>query len=488
MEPNTASKLRERKSNKLKDFIAMAGPLGVSHLLVLSQSTASGVLSNKETSPEDEAHVTLKIARLPRGPTLSFRVMRYALMRDVLNACKKPHSPGKEFQSEPLLILNNFSNHQNERQVQLTAQAFQGLFPSIKVHEVRSCSKIFYHTVHPAHWPFQMALTSARRIVLLSYDPITRTIQFRHYLISIRALGVTRNIRKIVEGASTSTGLRRKKALPNLSAASDISDYVLAQFGREGSVDSGAFSDAGTTTDGESEAETDISADEAEGKESRKVVRLPSQYLGRNNPANSKRAVRLTELGPRLELGLVKIDSGMAVGGESTKDAGEVLFHEFVKKSQKEVDEMRRKQNLKDQRRKEQEANVRRKQKEQEEKNGGKQKEDGKKDSKVAFAEPKESAKDEGDQDEVESVEDDDEMLDEVDDEEDSDLEPIPFHEAEDEEASSDDEEAPPVKKPRSISTRQPASIKSSKRQQNPKAVVKKAPRRGQTFGKSSRR
>lgn len=307
-----------------------------------------------------------------------------------------------------------------------------------------------------------MALTSARRIVLLSYDPTTRTIQFRHYLISIRPVGVTRTIRKIIEGTSTGGPLRKRKGLLNLANASDISDYVLSSFNREGSEDGGAFSDAGTT-DNESEAETDLSEDEAAGKESRKMVRLPAQYLGRNNPANSKRAVRLTELGPRMELGLVKIDSGMAVGGERHKESGEVLFHEFVKKSQKEVDEMRRKSNLKEQRRKEQEANVRRKAKEQEErglkpkdKDAKKQKESAGKE--VRIQEPQDSDAEGGSDDDYEVVaaEPEDELDDgsdeEEEEEEDSDLEPIPMGEEPDaDDAEEPQRSAPPAKKARSV-------------------------------------
>lgn len=297
-----------------------------------------------------------------------------------------------------------------------------------------------------------MALTSARRIVLLSYDPVTRTIQFRHYLISVRPVGVSRTIRKIVEGTSTGGPLRKRKGLPNLANANDISDYVLSNFNREGSEDGGAFSDA-ATTDNESEADTDLSADEAAGRESRKVVRLPSQYLGRNNPANAKRAVRLTELGPRMELGLVKIDSGMAVGGERHKESGEVLFHEFVKKSQKEVDEMRKKANLKDQRRKEQEANVRRKAKEMEER-GIKPKEKGKekgKEVRIQEPGPEEQSEDSEDQYEVVPADQEDEEDEELDDgsDEDSDLEPIPMGEEEESDSDDDDKPAPPPKKPR---------------------------------------
>jgi ribosome biogenesis protein SSF1/2 len=36
MLPNTASSLRESKRNSLKDFVSVAGPLGVSHFLMLT--------------------------------------------------------------------------------------------------------------------------------------------------------------------------------------------------------------------------------------------------------------------------------------------------------------------------------------------------------------------------------------------------------------------------------------------------------------------
>jgi hypothetical protein len=36
MLPNTASSLRESKRNNLKDFVSVAGPLGVTHFLMLT--------------------------------------------------------------------------------------------------------------------------------------------------------------------------------------------------------------------------------------------------------------------------------------------------------------------------------------------------------------------------------------------------------------------------------------------------------------------
>lgn len=41
----------------------------------------------------------MRVARVPRGPTLTFRVLNYSLMKDVFLSQKKPHSPGVEFRS-----------------------------------------------------------------------------------------------------------------------------------------------------------------------------------------------------------------------------------------------------------------------------------------------------------------------------------------------------------------------------------------------------
>ena len=56
------------KKNTLKDFVAMAGPLNVSHLLMFTKS---------------EKSVNLRIARMPRGPTLHFQVNSYSTISDL---------------------------------------------------------------------------------------------------------------------------------------------------------------------------------------------------------------------------------------------------------------------------------------------------------------------------------------------------------------------------------------------------------------------
>ena len=71
MEPHTARNLKESKSNKLKDFVQVSGPLGISHFLMLSSS---------------DAHKYLKICRTPRGPTLTFKIHSFSLASEVAAA------------------------------------------------------------------------------------------------------------------------------------------------------------------------------------------------------------------------------------------------------------------------------------------------------------------------------------------------------------------------------------------------------------------
>ncbi|OEH79154.1 ribosome biogenesis protein [Cyclospora cayetanensis] len=59
MGPRVAAKLRESRRNKRKDFVSVAGCLGVSHFQTLTQ-TDNGVY--------------LRVAKLPRGPTVTFQM------------------------------------------------------------------------------------------------------------------------------------------------------------------------------------------------------------------------------------------------------------------------------------------------------------------------------------------------------------------------------------------------------------------------------
>ncbi|XP_053320822.1 suppressor of SWI4 1 homolog [Spea bombifrons] len=290
MEPYTATSLKVRKKNALKDFVAVAGPLGVTHFLIFSKTTEN---------------VNFKFVRLPRGPTLSFRVIQYSLVKDVVSSLKKHRMHEQQFTHPPLLILNNFGNQ--GMQVKLMATMFQNMFPSINVHKV--------------------SLNTIRRCILINYNDDTQTLEFRHYSLKVVPVGMSKGMKKLLQ-----------EKFPNMSRWEDISELLVK----------GA----------------NLSESEAEQDGDHNITELPQVYAGRGNMKAQQSAVRLTEIGPRMTLQLLKIEEGLS--------DGKVLYHSFVKKTEEEIKAMleRRENRLrqKHERKKKQEKDVERK-KEQNEAN-----------------------------------------------------------------------------------------------------------------------
>ncbi|KAJ3321400.1 hypothetical protein HDV06_004385 [Boothiomyces sp. JEL0866] len=265
----------ERKGNKIKDFLMIAGQLMVTHLLVLSKSSNGGV--------------NLRIGRIPRGPTITFHVESYVLAKDVLHLQKRPKSPGTEFLASPLVVLNGFGD-KSSKKVVLMATMLQNMFPSIKVSK--------------------MKLSEARRIILFNLNPETNLIEMRHYRITIKTLGLSKSVKTLITAN-----------VPDLHSYKDISDFIMR----------GAFA-----------SESDIE----DGPEASVVLPRQSE--------SDKRAIRLFEIGPRLNLKLIKIQDGLC--------GGEVIHHEFVTKTKEEIKQLNLKKEKekqeKNRRRAEQERNV----------------------------------------------------------------------------------------------------------------------------------
>jgi len=278
MEPFTASSLKERKKNTIKDFVSVAGPLHVSHLSIFSQT---------------DLGMYLKIMRLPRGPTLTFKIHNFSLARDVVSSLKKQVVVEEAFKHSPLIVLNSFSGE--GLQMKLMASMFQNMFPTINLTNVD--------------------LNTIRRCVLLNYNPATKIIDFRHYNIKVAAVGILKGVKKVVQGK-----------VPNLAKCNDISEF---------------FSKASIMS--ESEAEEDPS----------NQVTLAQKLITRGNIESGKSAIRLTELGPRISLQLIKIEDGLL--------DGEVLYHDLIYKTEEEKVEIQKKRemkrNLKDKRKKIQNEN-----------------------------------------------------------------------------------------------------------------------------------
>lgn len=288
MEPLTATRLQVRKKNSLKDCVAVAGPLGVTHFLILSRT---------------DTNIYFKLMRLPGGPTLTFRVLKYTLVRDVVSSLRRHRMHEQQFAHAPLLVLNSFGPH--GMHVKLMATMFQNLFPSINVHQVN--------------------LNTIKRCLLLSYNPDSQELEFRHYSIKVVPVGASRGMKKLLQ-----------EKFPNMSRLQDISELLATGAG--------------------------LSESEAEPDGEHNITELPQAVAGRGNMRAQQSAVRLTEIGPRMTLQLVKIQEGI---GE-----GNVLFHSFVHKTEEELQAMlaakEEKLQLRAQRREQQAQNVQRKREQRE--------------------------------------------------------------------------------------------------------------------------
>ena len=127
-----------------------------------------------------------------------------------------------------------------------------------------------------------MKLKDARRIILFNFNSETRLIEMRHYQIVVKTLGISKSVKSIIN-----------TNIPNLNAYSDISEFIMRFF-----FD---FKNRGAYA-----SESDVE----EGPESLVSVKEAEQ-----------RAIKLFELGPRLNLKLIKIEDGLC--------GGPVIHHEY---------------------------------------------------------------------------------------------------------------------------------------------------------------
>lgn len=316
MQPHTAIRLRERKSNKLKDFVVMAGPLGITYLMLFSQNEKTG-----------STH--LRLTSMPRGPTISFKILEYSLCKDITRIQRNPKSisaSAPEFLNPPLLVMNGFTNPKDASpEEKLVVTMFQNMFPPIS--------------------PMNTKVGTIKRVLLLNKDKETGIIELRHYVIETKLVDVSRNVKKLINIKS-----HLNKKLPNLSKTKDVADIILDPYAQ-----------AGFTSDSEVEDDSIVEIKEDDDA-------ITTRQTTAVNPENSddeteqpetqtikrKKAVKLVEIGPRMKLGLVKIEDGVC--------GGKILHHAHFKKTKSEISKLeqrhavRRKE--KELRKKEQAANV----------------------------------------------------------------------------------------------------------------------------------
>ncbi|CAH8573936.1 unnamed protein product [Heterobilharzia americana] len=171
-EPFTASRLRVTRQNVLKDFINIAGPLNVTHLLYLThpheekraqkharrlakasakQLTNDDKNRNMDTMEENmipvnkagDGGVYLHMIRVPHGPSLTFRVSEYSLKRDVLTLVRRVFDC-RQYSTPPLLVMTGFglggsntTTSAPQPHLRLVVDMFQNLLPPLNVPKLK---------------------------------------------------------------------------------------------------------------------------------------------------------------------------------------------------------------------------------------------------------------------------------------------------------------------------------------------------------------
>ena len=247
LEPFTAKNLHVMKRNSVRDFVSVASIFNVQNMMIVTNTDKSAYL---------------RFCKLPRGPTLTYKIINYTLRKDVVASQKKPCSSPGLYLRAPLVIMKSFNEkvkgdeiHQFD-QNELQSVMWQGLFPTIDVRHLK--------------------LLKLQRCVLMRLDTETGNVDFRHYAIRVKPIGVSKPIRRLVT----------RKKLPDLGKLTNIEELL-----DDGGMSSGA-------SDGE-EDQLDT-----------------SRHVDTSNEdfSTPKSAVRLVELGPRMTIKLHRIQDGLLGG------------------------------------------------------------------------------------------------------------------------------------------------------------------------------
>ena len=165
----------------MKDYVSVAGSLGVTHILTITQT---------------KRNIVLRIGKASSGPTLHFRIPQYSLGRYVRALQKRPYESSSAYLTPPLVVLNNFGQVE-EAHLKLMRITFQNMFPSINVNTIK--------------------LGDCRRVVLF-HRKDDGNVEMRQYAIKANPVGINRSIKKVLQSK-----------VPNLCNLEDISEFIEKQ-------------------------------------------------------------------------------------------------------------------------------------------------------------------------------------------------------------------------------------------------------------------
>jgi ribosome biogenesis protein SSF1/2 len=291
--PATFTHLRPQKRLKVKDYVKAAETMDAKIIATFSKTDLAGYV---------------KIGSLNQGPTTVFKLKEYVLSEDLRKSQKRPRGVNeKDIMVPPVLIMGGFDSgslgkkspdNMTKGLLEVVKTQFESFLPPMNIEKVN--------------------LKSVRRVVYVEHKE-GGIIQIRHYAVKVKNASVSRNVSKLLRSISSSSS---KRATGQVSTKS-TEDLV---------------NNAGAIT---SDSEIDDTV----------AVDGPVDGLNyRSIPVGAQIGVKLVELGPRIDLEIVKIESGLY--------SGEVLFHAHVEKEVEKIDMLQKEADLKLKRREDEEKRV----------------------------------------------------------------------------------------------------------------------------------
>ncbi|TPP64667.1 Peter pan, partial [Fasciola gigantica] len=317
--------------------------------------------------------VFLHLVRVPHGPSLTFSVCEYSLKRDVTTLVRRVFD-SNQFRTPPLLAMTGFGSlcpdapgpkqpQPPPPHLRLLVDMFQNMLPPLNVQKLK--------------------LSTVRRILLISREVDLSTtsdeknqnpddvIYIRHYHIHTENRSISRALRRLSMGGARTKKRRVTTGLDSLSgdcvkgtgvsqclarSRSLVPPWLVAKSCRR----AGMLSDSGLSDALSDMEEVDLPQTQVAVSDAGTPVTLTTAKKRKFVPAHglrhlgtAKRAtVRLTEIGPRLTLKLIKIEEGL--------NTGIVLYHRWHSRSLTEVadqaERLRQREALRASRRAEHEA------------------------------------------------------------------------------------------------------------------------------------
>ncbi|CAH8615287.1 unnamed protein product [Schistosoma haematobium] len=392
-EPFTASRLRVTRQNVLKDFITIAGPLNVTHLLYFTHpndekreqkrarrlaKASAKQLKNENSSIEqntteiqavtskscsNHGGVYLHMIRVPHGPSLTFRVAEYSLKRDIQTLVRRVFD-SRQYSSPPLLVMTGFGMGGTNANtsaplphLRLVVDMFQNLLPPLNVPKLKlSTVKRVLLVSREVDTAYINTTTNDNSSSGCTGDDtkqhqlqqVNDVIYIRHFHIrtenrcisrALRRLGVggAKMKRRCVDNSELKCGIGpsgsgKTTGVPNLAKYSSMDDFLT----KTGLLSDSALSDILSDME-EVDLVSDVhlsssgfaNADAIQSRK-RKHGHGTSSIHGLKHLGTAKKAtIRLTEIGPRITLNLIKIEEGV--------NTGTVLYHRWQTRTLSEL-------------------------------------------------------------------------------------------------------------------------------------------------------